>query len=255
MRGVYNIYEGGDADCSGSSPHARGLPQTVEQRRDRPRIIPACAGFTATTSPWGSRPSDHPRMRGVYIVIAWIVSVYVGSSPHARGLLSTAMITPTIMRIIPACAGFTRRLSDVRHDNSDHPRMRGVYVSVAGSLGSWPGSSPHARGLHQGGDALGGGLRIIPACAGFTRPRWHAPRYAPDHPRMRGVYSKSSDQDGPPTGSSPHARGLRPRLLHRGRGGGIIPACAGFTRSRSSRPRSVTDHPRMRGVYLPLAVA
>ena len=34
---------------------------------------------------------------------------------------------------------------------------------------------------------------------------------------------------------------------------GIIPARAGFTRSRSTRPVSSTDHPRSRGVY-PLAI-
>ena len=229
MRGVYNIYEGGDADCSGSSPHARGLPQTVEQRRDRPRIIPACAGFTATTSPWGSRPSDHPRMRGVYIVIAWIVSVYVGSSPHARGLLSTAMITPTIMRIIPACAGFTRRLSDVRHDNSDHPRMRGVYVGYAiAPLGN-RGSSPHARGLPPPVSVFDGAVGIIPACAGFTHRTGRRTGRGSDHPRMRGVYwLGDTSSENPPW---------------------IIPACAGFTPPQPCAPSYRQDHPRMRGVY------
>ena len=50
-------------------------------------------------------------------------------------------------------------------------------------------------------------------------------------------------------GSSPLARGLP----HCPRGGvldqGIIPARAGFTRSRTRRSRRWTDHPRSRGVY------
>ena len=50
-------------------------------------------------------------------------------------------------------------------------------------------------------------------------------------------------------GSSPLARGLpRRRGQHRGESG-IIPARAGFTRSRARSGRSLPDHPRSRGVY------
>ena len=46
---------------------------------------------------------------------------------------------------------------------------------------------------------------------------------------MRGVYTATRGAALCGLGSSPHARGLLPRPAGRGRGDGIIPACAGFT--------------------------
>ena len=132
----------------------------------------------------------------------------------------------------------------------DHPRSRGVYDQVdnvaAAHEGSSPlarglperkseavygqGSSPLARGLHVGARRGGGGVRIIPARAGFTR-RWSV------------VVMWCS-------GSSPLARGLRQGHLPGGRELGIIPARAGFTCSRRRLGRAIRDHPRSRGVYL-----
>ena len=70
-----------------------------------------------------------------------------------------------------------------------------------------------------------------------------------DHPRSRGVYSRSPWDRTTAQGSSPLARGLREtpfKLLVRER---IIPARAGFTLASQSRRRSSRDHPRSRGVY------
>ena len=54
---------------TGSSPLARGL----QVGRDGPvaiaGIIPARAGFTATKFCLGCEPGDHPRSRGVYLVL------------------------------------------------------------------------------------------------------------------------------------------------------------------------------------------
>ena len=74
-------------------------------------------------------------------------------------------------RIIPARAGFT----GPRHTNfseaQDHPRSRGVYVRPASRMATEVGSSPLARGLRSGQVGVGGGVRIIPARAGFTSMR------------------------------------------------------------------------------------
>ena len=51
-------------------------------------------------------------------------------------------------------------------------------------------------------------------------------------------------------GSSPLARGLRPSPRTPRVPGGIIPARAGFTKSRSEGMGGRGDHPRSRGVYL-----
>ena len=50
-------------------------------------------------------------------------------------------------------------------------------------------------------------------------------------------------------GSSPLARGLPRGGIPNGRGPGIIPARAGFTRERRQQYRHFQDHPRSRGVY------
>ena len=94
---------------------------------------------------------DHPRMRGVYgdgFVVCQFVS---GSSPHARGLPA--------LRVRGTCSA------------TDHPRMRGVYSLVIHCLREAGGSSPHARGLPHTSKSTIINMRIIPACAGFTRPR------------------------------------------------------------------------------------
>ena len=111
--------------------------------------------------------------------------------------------------IIPARAGFTLVGRFPLPAQSDHPRSRGVYVSVAMCCVVRLGSSPLARGLHELMSLVKGGGRIIPARAGFTRRTATATRTARDHPRSRGVYLV-------PIGLS----------AVRGR---IIPARAGFT--------------------------
>ena len=148
MRGVYEAVARMLAADAGSSPHARGLPPNNDPPKGRPRIIPACAGFTQKVpcSPRGD--GDHPRMRGVYLLWVARIGSCVGSSPHARGLHTITPVTITPVRIIPACAGFTMRMMTVRIRSKDHPRMRGVYGREAhhSQIAPW----------------------IIPACAGFT---------------------------------------------------------------------------------------
>ena len=134
-----------------------------------------------------------------------------GSSPHARGL----RMLPVNIVGVPV----------------DHPRTRGVYQGLG------PG-----RALD---------LRIIPARAGFTAPRRRTPSPTRDHPRTRGVYPYAVCDPGWGQGSSPHARGLRSSSSRPPRAPGIIPARAGFTRSRPRQRGGGRDHPRTRGVYTP----
>ena len=72
----------------------------------------------------------------------------------------------------------------------------------------------------------------------------------PDHPRSRGVYTRSPGAPRRWRGSSPLARGLpipRPGAIPTI---WIIPARAGFTFSAFRACRTPQDHPRSRGVYL-----
>ena len=70
-----------------------------------------------------------------------------GSSPLARGLPGLSTGSKAEDRIIPARAGFTRRIPAATQANMDHPRSRGVYRRRIHVLGQFEGSSPLARGL------------------------------------------------------------------------------------------------------------
>ena len=73
------------------TPHTRGLHPWPARRHQVHGIIPACAGFTHTTS-----------LRS---------AVAPGSSPRVRGLRPGLRLPALRGRIIPARAGFTPRSS------------------------------------------------------------------------------------------------------------------------------------------------
>ena len=109
--------------------------------------------------------------------------------------------------------------------------MRGEHWQVTIEGGGLEGSSPHARGtlLHAYDRRVDGG--IIPACAGNTPVRVLRRQRPGDHPRMRGEHSKVGWNGAEGKGSSPHARGTRAIWYALDTVTGIIPACAGNTRS------------------------
>ena len=178
------------------------------------------------------RIPDHPRSRGVYVIVETLDSGVRGSSPLARGLLAAEPGEVLPRRIIPARAGFTHHGQRLTHARPDHPRSRGVYCKSSTCLLAPPGSSPLARGLQSRVWPHVGRLRIIPARAGFTtfRKPFLVARW--DHPRSRGVYHRTHQNWENQPGSSPLARGLLVGTLRRGRGRRIIPARAGFTARR-----------------------
>ena len=233
----------------GSSPLARGLHLVQVRGRALERIIPARAGFTPRRPPWPTRPRDHPRSRGVYCGAGSSAVRGRGSSPLARGLPVRESRARRRARIIPARAGFTGIPHPDRDAETDHPRSRGVYSAKSRAIRCHCGSSPLARGLHRVVHRELDPVGIIPARAGFTRLPRAAPSWPPDHPRSRGVYLWDETRASGHTGSSPLARGLPPGGLPGHSLPGIIPARAGFTRTRRRVREEREDHPRSRGVY------
>ena len=132
----------------------------------------------------------------------------------------------------------------------DHPRSRGVYPSESLLCNLPRGSSPLARGLHPPLLLRVHPRRIIPARAGFTSKGAASSAATRDHPRSRGVYSVERHIIPAIGGSSPLARGLLFYITCDSEREGIIPARAGFTRSRRSMRTTASDHPRSRGVYI-----
>ena len=128
-RGVYEVEFEVLVLLPGSSPLARGLriPRHVGARP--PRIIPARAGFTAASKAHSPTSWDHPRSRGVYVVLTSADMMRAGSSPLARGLPELSTRRRKRRRIIPARAGFTPKGLGAWGVSRDHPRSRGVYGS------------------------------------------------------------------------------------------------------------------------------
>ena len=129
----------------------------------------------------------------------------------------------------PARAGFTSATNGCAVRTRDHPRSRGVYLTMMWMWSPPFGSSPLARGLPLSCVLKDPVERIIPARAGFTTTWSAADVVASDHPRSRGVYQPRRGLASSGRGSSPLARGLRTRRSRTG------PQCR--------------DHPRSRGVY------
>ena len=240
------------APIDGSSPLARGLRPGHDHARTRTRIIPARAGFTPPITLRRPQRTDHPRSRGVYVIVFDPKNSNRGSSPLARGLPWPPKRAAVCARIIPARAGFTRENNERNQRPEDHPRSRGVYPHRYRECVPYRGSSPLARGLPPRRHRRLASQRIIPARAGFTRAGCGCLRSAGDHPRSRGVYDTRVRLSNLPVGSSPLARGLRRAAGRRRRRHRIIPARAGFTEYTCSVLTAGSDHPRSRGVYYPL---
>ena len=172
-----------------------------------------------------------------------------GSSPHVRGALISSDTIHLTPGIIPACAGSTQPLRERSAETWDHPRMCGEHSLVEPIVNSPPGSSPHVRGAHSQDEHKQRLAGIIPACAGSTRPRPRRQPVVRDHPRMCGEHSLNICGHMRDQGSSPHVRGAHGQDDYSSDAGGIIPACAGSTRSRLDYSRGKWDHPRMCGEH------
>ena len=91
--------------------------------------------------------------------------------------------------------------------------------------------------------------RLIPAHAGSTN---HVPwllRCWRAHPRSRGEHYALKTDERAAKGSSPLTRGAQGGYGFVHRGGGLIPAHAGSTRSGSRRGQQKWAHPRSRGEH------
>ena len=88
---------------------------------------------------------------------------------------------------------------------------------------------------------------LIPACAGKTNGFVHLGAGEGAHPRVCGENCGCAPSIGALVGSSPRVRGKQPATPHKNPATGLIPACAGKTRSSRSRSRAGPAHPRVCG--------
>ena len=173
-----------------------------------------------------------------------------------RGTPSLRMVVKEPPGIIPACAGNTPIRGRWAGLCRDHPRLRGEHAMNDWAPAKFPGSSPLARGTLVHLELVITIAGIIPACAGNTpcaRPFFAR---ATDHPRLRGEHTREFLSRDALPGSSPLARGTQVEDVPAVAVVGIIPACAGNTSCRRTRPACRQDHPRLRGEHvIPSAVS
>ena len=93
---------------TGSSPQARGAPDSSAALVSLERLIPAGAGSTCMGLPARTAGPAHPRRRGEHTSSWEAVDIWPGSSPQARGARDRAVHDQRPVRLIPAGAGSTR---------------------------------------------------------------------------------------------------------------------------------------------------
>ena len=213
----------------GSSPRMRGSRSQTAAQRQRPGIIPAHAGLTASHSLSGLFLGDHPRACGAHPQPYRHGSAIPGSSPRMRGSRIVAPYFPHSEGIIPAHAGLTNLVGSTVSTSGDHPRACGAHSGVVRRSDSQKGSSPRMRGSPSSWRNISPSPGIIPAHAGLTSSGCTAYRASRDHPRACGAHDTDTITNRPLQGSSPRMRSSRRETELTKDHVGIIPAHAGLT--------------------------
>ena len=178
----------------------------------------------------------HPRVCGENRAVAWTMFSTNGSSPRVRGKPFSKFAEILVPRLIPACAGKTKRRYQRPVNSRAHPRVCGENRVLPKNLLSPSGSSPRVRGKREErfSDTCREGL--IPACAGktMTRSTWITHMVA--HPRVCGENEHCVLVGFVVAGSSPRVRGKQIAAFFQFFKGRLIPACAGKTLSPITSP-------------------
>jgi len=193
-RGADGVVEAHPRSGRGSSPLARGGLVLAGVFDVADGLIPARAGRTARGGHERSATRAHPRSRGADVRHPPWATEKVGSSPLARGGLVAALQGEPARGLIPARAGRTRSPHDRPRQGRAHPRSRGADHDVQGKGAFEPAP-----------------VGLIPARAGRTAFIRAGSAGDGAHPRSRGADRLEGAGRGLLPGSSPLARGGRPR--------------------------------------------
>ena len=233
----------------GSSPLARGTQGADDLQAFACRFIPARAGNTRRSPCAAWSPPVHPRSRGEHQGRPTHHSHVSGSSPLARGTRVLEAQRACEARFIPARAGNTVRTGRYRRPATVHPRSRGEHIIPACADCINCGSSPLARGTRDMPARLAAAEGFIPARAGNTKDVVMTVMVMSVHPRSRGEHRPRAPGLQHLAGSSPLARGTRPRPRRRRARRRFIPARAGNTLVTSAEYIRSPVHPRSRGEH------
>ena len=135
---------------AGSSPLTRGKQHGVVAHEEVPGLIPAHAGKTNRGETEGGGGAAHPRSRGENRARRAGVEVVLGSSPLTRGKHGYGEDYVREVRLIPAHAGKTFRVTATINGARAHPRSRGENSGRHSIPMVLEGSSPLTRGKRVG---------------------------------------------------------------------------------------------------------
>ena len=176
---------------AGSSPLTRGKPVELIGGGDERGLIPAHAGKTLGMRTPASSRWAHPRSRGENTVSVLSVCRGAGSSPLTRGKPFRRYCHCCLLWLIPAHAGKTSHLRELRGCRVAHPRSRGENLMYQVTPATMRGSSPLTRGK-----------RPVSGSSSTC---------AVAHPRSRGENHSPFSAPASAAGSSPLTRGKRQR--------------------------------------------
>ena len=153
-----------------------------------------------------------------------------GSSPRVRGKRSRRVAERAERRLIPACAGKTQVAAIKCSGTEAHPRVCGENLAARDDMATraW----------------------LIPACAGKTSETSVIEPAKTAHPRVCGENGLPGRAYSLELGSSPRVRGKPGEGFEVNGAGGLIPACAGKTLTKSLRVIVTQAHPRVCGENL-----
>ena len=225
----------------------RGKLFACEFRAVDSRLIPACAGKTSPPIATGLILTAHPRVCGENPIGRRAPDSCAGSSPRVRGKLLKRCAQTVITGLIPACAGKTLRPRKSLCTSRAHPRVCGENFVKCVRVFGCVGSSPRVRGKPGSMKLNKKTLGLIPACAGKTRKAHRDFLHAGAHPRVCGENNSIIDIMRVNGGSSPRVRGKQALENRVSTKCGLIPACAGKTKSHSRLALRLRAHPRVCG--------
>ena len=189
-----------------------------------------CGEHKSNMPATGASTGSSPRVRGTLAAQGGVAAV--------GGIIPACAGTPCYRRrgsdrngIIPACAGNTGRRCGCHEHVRDHPRVCGEHPFSSIVHNPPGGSSPRVRGTQIKLEETIWSAGIIPACAGNTAHMICLELPTRDHPRVCGEHSSASGIPCRGWGSSPRVRGTHDSSSLHSLPLGIIPACAGNTRS------------------------
>ena len=231
----------------GSSPRVRGKQGGLDAGGRARGLIPACAGKTSNAAPNAHPTTAHPRVCGENKSIPPLGRSMAGSSPRVRGKRQAHAPGAAAGRLIPACAGKTSTPAWPGTRPPAHPRVCGENSPRVWRRTIQTGSSPRVRGKLPCCPLPSRLARLIPACAGKTRPAPTPGRDGEAHPRVCGENITAALDIISGVGSSPRVRGKQGGVVDSASAGGLIPACAGKTSPSPARTRPPPAHPRVCG--------